>query len=60
MPLSRNPTLLRVLAKARLREAAPSFEEIAAGAAVSPRSLARRFEAERGITSRQALRLPPP
>ena len=58
MPLGRSPALIRALAltEARLGEAAPSFEEIAAGAAVSPRSLARRFEAELGMTWRQALR----
>ncbi len=58
MPLGRSPALLRALAltEAQLREAAPSFEEIAAEVAVSPRSLARRFEAELGMTWRQALR----
>ena len=58
MPLGGTPALQRALAltEARLGEAAPSFEEIAAKVAISPRSLARRFETEVAMTWRQALR----
>jgi AraC-like DNA-binding protein len=57
MPAARSTALSRALALTEERiAAAPDFETIAAQVAMTPRSLARRFAAELGMTWRQALR----
>lgn len=57
MPAPKSPGLARALILTEQRiAAAPDFETIAAEVAMTPRSLARRFAAEMGMTWRQALR----
>lgn len=57
MPVPRNPQLVRAMALTEAQMAqTPEFEQIAAAVAMSPRSLARHFAAEMGMTWRQSLR----
>jgi len=57
MPTAKSDLLARALKMTERRlDASPSFQEIAAAVAVTPRSLARRFADELGMTWRQTLR----
>lgn len=57
MPLPRSPALAQALDMAQAGLAGPlRFEEVAAAVAMTPRSLARRFEAEMAMTWREAVR----
>lgn len=57
MPVPRSRSLIEALAMTETMMAgSPSFETIAERVAATPRSLARRFEDEMGMTWRQALR----
>jgi AraC-like DNA-binding protein len=57
MPAAKSPALIKALALTEERiAAAPDFETIAAEVAMTPRSLARRFATELGMTWREALR----
>ena len=57
MPTPRSETMRKALAITEAQLAGtPQFEEIAAAVAMSPRSLARRFADEMGMTWRRALR----
>jgi AraC-like DNA-binding protein len=57
MPLPTSPALARALAMTEAQsQGTPNFEAIAFATGQSPRSLARRFSAELGMTWRDALR----
>jgi transcriptional regulator GlxA family with amidase domain len=57
MPAAKSPGLVRAMAWTEERMAeAPDFETLARDIAMTPRSLARRFAGEMGMTWRQALR----
>jgi AraC-like DNA-binding protein len=57
MPAAKSPGLVRAMAWTEERMAeAPDFETLARDVAMTPRSLARRFAGEMGMTWRQALR----